>query len=108
MFENYTMTSATEKAAIAATLTTTDLLARIRTVAGREIGDPLNIPNDCVSLREQFGITIETNFTSVFAFNDAGVCASIPIGETFGLQHQGRRVACVAIASMWTPDMEIK
>ena len=96
--------SSTEQAAIAATLSTADLLGRVRAVAGRDIGDPLNIPEDCVSLREQFGITIETNFTSVFAFNDDGICAAIPIGQIFGLQHQGRRAACVAIASMWVPE----
>lgn len=93
---------ATESAAIAATLDKETLLSRVRDVAGRDIGDPLNITQDSVKLREQFNIIIETNFSSVFAFNDDGVSAAIPIGKTFGLQHQGRRAACVAVASMWT------
>lgn len=92
-----------EKAAIAATLSTPILLERVRAVAGQDIGDPLNVPSDSVKLREQFELTIETNHKTVFAFNDQGVCAAIPIGETFGIQHTARRAACVAVASMWTP-----
>ena len=97
--------NSTESAAIAATLDKETLLNRVRDVVGCDIGDPLNIPQDCVKLRKQFDITIETNFSSVFAFNHEGVCAAIPIGKTFGLQHQARRAACVAVASMWTPEI---
>lgn len=94
-----------ERAAIAAGLSTANLLSRVTAVAGRDIGDPLNLPHDNVRLREQFNLTIETNFTSVFAFNDDGVCASIPIGEAFGVQHRARRAACIAVASLWTPSI---
>lgn len=92
-----------EKAAIAATLSNTDLLARVRAVADRDVGDPLHNPHDSAKLREQFDLTIEATANSVFAFNDDGMCASLPIGETFRAPHMARRAACVAVASMWTP-----
>lgn len=92
-----------EKAAIAATLNDAGLLDRVRAVAGRDVGDPLNNQHDNVKLREQFDLTIEATANSVLAFNDDGMCASLPIGETFRAPHMARRAACVAVASMWTP-----
>ena len=99
-----------EKAAIAATLSDAGLLDRVLAVAGGAVGDPLNNPHDSVKLREQFDLTVE--FTrgdfarsTVFAFNDDGIEASIKAHESFGLQHWGRRAVCVAVASMWTPEI---
>ena len=92
-----------EKAAIAATLSDASLMERVRAVAGRDVGDPLNSPHDSVKLREQFDLTVEATANSVFAFNDDGMCAALPIGETFRAPHMARRAACVAVASMWTP-----
>lgn len=97
-----------EMAAIAATLSDASLLDRVREVAGRDVGDPLNNPQDSARLREQFDLTVE--FTrvdiarcTVFAFNDDGVEVAIKAHESHSLPHWGRRAACVAAASMWTP-----
>lgn len=97
--------TATESAAISATLSNIELLSRVSDVAGRDVGDPLNNPNDSAKLREQFDLTVEATYNSVFAFNDDGLCASLPIGETFRAPHMARRVVCVAVASMWTPEI---
>jgi hypothetical protein len=99
-----------EKSAIAATLSNDVLVSRVRDVAGRDVGDPLNIPQDSVKLREQFDLTVEftrADFarSTVFAFNDEGIEAAIKANESFGLQHWGRRAVCVAVASMWTPQI---
>ena len=66
-----------EKAAIAATLSDAGLLDRVRAVAGRDAGDPLNNAQDSVRLREQFDLTVEFTHSSVMAFNDDGVCAAL-------------------------------
>ena len=99
-----------EKSAIAATFSTDVLLSRIRDVVGRDIGDPLNVPQDSMKLREQFDLTVEfttADFarSTVFAFNDDGIEAAVKAHESFGLQHWGRRAVCVAVASMWTPEI---
>lgn len=91
-----------EKAAIAATLSEAGLLDRVRAVAGRSIGDPLNNPHDSVRLREQFDLTVEFTHSTVFAFNDEGVCATLKTTAP-GSQEWARRAACVAVASIWTP-----
>ena len=92
---------ATESAAIAATLIEPALMARVCAVAGREVGDPLNNPQDSANLREQFDLTVEFTHSSVFAFNDDGVCASLKTCFPDS-QAWARRAACVAVASMWT------
>lgn len=99
---------ATERAAIAATLSTEVLLSRVRDVASRDIGDPLNLNEDSIKLREQFGLTIEYTDAewrrcTVFAFNDDGICAAVKCHENHGRPHWARRATCVAVASMWTP-----
>lgn len=98
----------TESAAIAATLNNQDLVNRVTAVAGREVGDPLNNPHDSVELRYQFNLTVEHASKTVFAFNDDGVCAAVPIGEVFGVPHAARRATCVAVASMWKPATNFK
>lgn len=99
-----------EKSAIAATLSDAVLLDRVRAVAGRDVGDPLNNPHDSVKLREQFDLTVEftrADFArcTVFAFNEDGAEAAIKANESHSLPHWGRRAACVAVASMWTPEI---
>jgi hypothetical protein len=93
-----------ERSAIAATLTPEALLSRVRDVAGRDVGDPLNNQHDSAKLREQFDLTIEFNHSSVFAFNDDGMEAAIrtvfPDSQVYA-----RRASCVAVASMWTPEL---
>ena len=92
-----------EKAAIAATLSDAGLLDRVRAVAGRDAGDPLNNAQDSVRLREQFDLTVEFTHSSVMAFNDDdGVCATLRC-YTPDSQRWARRAVCVAVASMWTP-----
>lgn len=91
-----------ELAAIASTLSDAGLLDRVRAVAGRDVGDPLNNPQDSVKLREQFSLTVEFTHRSVFAFNDYGVCAALPTMFP-DAPSWARRAACVAVASMWTP-----
>ncbi len=91
-----------EKAAIAATLSDAGLLDRVRAVAGRDVGDPLNNAQDSVALREQFDLTVEFTHSSVMAFNDDGVCATLRCHAPDS-QQWSRRAACVAVASMWTP-----
>ena len=91
-----------EKAAIAATLSDAGLLDRVRAVAGRDAGDPLNNAQDSVRLREQFDLTVEFTHSSVMAFNDDGVCATLRCYAPDS-QQWARRAACVAVASMWTP-----
>jgi hypothetical protein len=102
----------TERAAIAATLPNDVLLARVRDVAGRDIGDPLNVNEDSIKLREQFGLTVEysdANWTrcTVFAFNDCGVCAAVKARENFTRPHWARRATCIAVASMWAPASDV-
>jgi hypothetical protein len=91
-----------EKSAIAATLSDAGLLDRVRAVAGRDVGDPINNPQDSVKLREQFGLIVEFTHSTVFAFNDDGIEAALrttaPEAPSWA-----RRAACVAVASMWTP-----
>lgn len=99
---------ATESAAIAATLTNDVLLARVRDVAGHDVGDPLNVNDDSIKLREQFDLTVEysdAHWTrcTVFAFNDDGICAAVKARENFTRPHWARRATCIAVASMWTP-----
>lgn len=96
---------ATESAAIAATLDNETLLNRVRDVAGRYIGDPLHNNHDSAGLRDQFDLTIECTNKSVFAFNDDGVCAAVSKAHNFTEPHWIRRAACVAVASMWTPQI---
>ena len=91
-----------EKAAIAATLSDAGLLDRVRAVAGRDVGDPLNNAQDSVTLREQFDLTVEFTHSTVFAFNDDGVCAALKTTAP-DAPAWARRAACVAVASMWTP-----
>ena len=91
-----------EKAAIAATLSDAGLLDRVRAVAGRDAGDPLNNAQDSVRLREQFDLTVEFTHSSVMAFNDDGVCATLRCSAPDS-QQWARRAACVAVDSMWTP-----
>ncbi len=93
-----------EKAAIAATLSDDCLLARVRAVAGGAVGDPLNNPHDSAKLREQFDLTVEFTHSTVFAFNDEGLCATLKTTAPAPDSHaRARRAACVAVASMWTP-----
>ena len=99
-----------EKSAIAATLDNAALLDRVRAVAGRDIGDPLNNAQDSVKLREQFDLTVEftrADFArcTVFAFNDDGIEAAIKANESHSLPHWARLAACIAVASMWTPEI---
>lgn len=89
-------------ATIAATLSDAGLLDRVRAVAGRDVGDPLNNAQDSVSLREQFGLTVEFTHSSVMAFNDEGMCATLRCYAPDS-QLWARRVACVAVAALWTP-----
>jgi len=91
-----------ERSAIAATLSDSGLLDRVRAVSGREVGDPLNNPHDNVSLRDQFGITVEFTHSSVFAFSDDGIEAALRTTAPDS-QQWARRAVCVAVASMWTP-----
>ncbi|MEN9815515.1 MAG: hypothetical protein RLZZ412_1497 [Verrucomicrobiota bacterium] len=91
-----------ERAAVAATLSDAGLLDRVRAAAGREVGDPLNNPHDNVKLREQFDLTVEFTHSTVFAFNDDGVCAALKTTAP-DAPAWARRAACVAVASMWTP-----
>lgn len=91
-----------ERAAIAAALSDAGLLDRVRAVAGGAVGDPLNNPHDSVKLREQFDLTVEFTHSTVFAFNDDGVCAALKTAAP-DAPSWARRAACVAVASMWTP-----
>lgn len=93
-----------EKAAIAATLSDAGLLGRVRAVAGSNVGDPLNNAQDSARLREQFDLTVEFTHSSVMAFNDEGLCASLRCYAPDS-QQWARRAACVAVASMWTPSI---
>lgn len=96
---------ATERAAIAASLETNELINRVRDVVGSEIGDPLNINADSVALREKFKLTAEHNQAgTVFVFNDE-TCASVKVHESFTVPHWVRRATCIAVASIWTPAM---
>lgn len=95
----------TERAAIAATLDTTELMRRVRDVVGHDIGDPLHNPTDSVALREKFDLAVELHERTVFAFNDDGLCAALPLGNVFMPPAIARRAACVAVASMWVPSM---
>lgn len=91
-----------ERAAIAATLSDAGLLDRVRAVAGGAVGDPLNNPHDSVKLIAQFDLTVEFTHSTVFAFNDDGVCAALKTAAP-DAPSWARRAACVAVASMWTP-----
>lgn len=93
-----------ELSAITATLSDAALLGRVRDVSGSDCGDPLNNEEDSVKLREQFDITIEFTHSSVFAFNDDGVEACLRTTASSS-RSWARRAACVAVASMWTPQI---
>lgn len=90
--------------AIAATLSDAGLLDRVRAVAGCSVGDPLNNQRDSAKLREQFDLTVEFTHSTVFARNSAGVCAALKTAAP-DAPSWARRAACVAVASMWTPEI---
>ena len=76
----------------------------MRYVAGAGVGDPLHDAADSVRMRERFDLTVEFTHNSVFAFNDEGLCGAV---KTYfpDAPSSARRAACVAVASMWTPQI---
>lgn len=93
-----------ERTAIAATLDDSTLLARVARVAGGNIGDPLNNNLDSVTLRVQFGLTVEYNHSSVWAFNDdVRACWRTYFPDS---AESARRATVIAVASMWRPQIE--
>ena len=93
-----------EKAAIAATMSDAGLLSRVRAVAGGDIGDPLNNPRDSAKLRDKFNLMVKFTHSTVIAFNDDGVRAALRCCAPDS-QQWARRAACVAVASIWTPEI---
>jgi hypothetical protein len=95
-----------ERTAIASGLPEVALVLRARLVAGREIGNPLLSNIDSVSLREQFGLTVEHNYHSTWVFNDE---VQACWGHKFSTpQEAARRATLIAVAALWKPKEESK
>jgi hypothetical protein len=88
-----------ERAAIAARLPDHELMRRTTAVAGPDIGDPLHDNRDSVALRERFGLTVEHNACTTWAFNDTvAACWS---NRFRACDDAARRAAVIAVAALY-------